>query len=85
MDAALVFCASAKEALRQLKTRIDAAQKRVVDAEESRTDAADALRQSERAISQANNALSQLAEQSRAENTRLTGIRRDLERGTVEL
>ena len=77
--------ASAKEALRQLKTRIDAAQKRVADAEESRTGAADALRQSERAISQANNALSELAEQSRAENGRLTAIRRELERGTVDL
>jgi septal ring factor EnvC (AmiA/AmiB activator) len=77
--------AKAKEELRQLKARINAVQKRVSEAEESRTDAADALKKSERAISQANSALSELAEQSRLENTKLASLRRELERGSLEL
>lgn len=71
----------AKEELRDLKSRMEAVQKRIADAEESKSEVSDALKQSERAISDANRALSHLAEQSRNANATLDGVNRQIERG----
>lgn len=65
----------AKEDLRELRGRIEALQKRISDAEESRTEAADALKGSERAISDANRKLHDLAQQSLQADRRLAGLR----------
>ncbi|HSN40476.1 MAG TPA: peptidoglycan DD-metalloendopeptidase family protein [Burkholderiales bacterium] len=65
----------AKEDLRELRGRIEALQKRISDAEESKTEAADALKGSERAISDANRKLHDLAQQSLQADRRLAGLR----------
>jgi len=58
--------AGAKEReLRELRGRIEALQKSLAEAEESKSEAADALRESERAISETNRALRELGAQSR--------------------
>jgi septal ring factor EnvC (AmiA/AmiB activator) len=72
--------AEAREELGQLKSRIEAVQKRLAQSEESRSEAADALRRSERAISEANRSLAALAEKSRAINAQLTELKREAER-----
>lgn len=82
---AATHAAGAKEELRQLKSRIDAVQKRLAEAEESKTEAADALRQSESAISDANRALADLSEQSREANARLAEVKREAARAEIEL
>lgn len=67
--------ASAKEReLRELRGRIEALQKSLADAEETKSEAADALRESERAISEANRALRELGAQSREINQRLAEL-----------
>jgi septal ring factor EnvC (AmiA/AmiB activator) len=71
---------AAEEELRELKSRIDAIQKRLAEAEESKTEATDALRASERSISDANRALAELAEQSRTASSRLSDLRREIDR-----
>ena len=65
----------AKDDLRELRSKIEAMQKRLADAEESKTEAADALRESERAISDASRSLRELAQQSRDVKQRLAGLR----------
>jgi septal ring factor EnvC (AmiA/AmiB activator) len=72
--------AGAQEELRDLKSRIDAVQKRIAAAEENRTEAADALRASERSISDAKRAVAELSEQSKSASSRLLGLQRDVER-----
>ena len=73
--------AGAKQELRELRGKIEALQKRLADAEESKTEAADALKESERAISDANRSLRELAEQSFAVNQRLAELRAESRRG----
>jgi septal ring factor EnvC (AmiA/AmiB activator) len=70
---------AAQEELRELKSRIDAVQKRLAEAEESKSEAADALRESERSISDAQRALADLTEQSRAARSRLSELRREID------
>ncbi len=65
----------AKEDLRQLRDKIEALQKRLADAEESKNEAADALKESEGAISDASRTLRELGQQSREANRRLTELR----------
>ena len=65
----------ARDDLRELRGKIEAMQKRLADAEESKTEAADALQASERAISDANRSLRDLAQQSRDVKQRLAGLR----------
>ena len=69
--------AHAKEELRELKSRIDAVQRRLADAEESKSDALDQLKESDRAISKTNRELAELTERSRVANTRLAAIRQE--------
>jgi septal ring factor EnvC (AmiA/AmiB activator) len=71
---------AAQEELQELKSRIDAIQKRLAEAEESKTEAADALRASERSISDANRALAQLNDQSRTAGSRLAELKREIDR-----
>ena len=72
--------AGAQEELRDLKSRIEAIQKRLATAEESRTEAVDALRASEKSISDANRAVTELNEHSRNAGARLVELRREIER-----
>lgn len=73
--AALAADAGVKEQeLRELRGRIEALQKNLADAEESKSEAADALRESERAISEANRTLRELGSQSQEINGRLTEL-----------
>lgn len=65
----------AKEDLRQLRDKIEALQKRLADAEESKNEAADALKESEGAISDASRTLRELGQQSREANRRLAELR----------
>jgi len=60
--------------LRELRGRIEALQRRLGDAEETKNEAADALRESERAISDANRALRELGSQSREINQQLAEL-----------
>ena len=82
---AATSASGAREELRELKDRIEAIQKRLAEAEESKSEAADALQKSERAISDASRELSELSEQSRTASAKLTQIRREIERGDAEL
>jgi septal ring factor EnvC (AmiA/AmiB activator) len=67
--------AGAKEKeLRELRGRIEALQKRLAEAEESKSEAADALRESERAISETNRELRVLGAQSREINQQLAEL-----------
>jgi murein hydrolase activator len=76
--------AGAKEELQQLRTRIEALQKKLADAETSRNEAADALRESERAISEANRELAGLDQSSRVVTQRAQVLQGDA-RKTTEL
>jgi len=60
--------------LRELRGRIEALQKQLAAAEESKSEAADALRESERAISEANRELRELGAQAREHNKRLAEL-----------
>lgn len=75
----------AQEELRQLKSRIDAVQKQLAEAEGSRSEATDALRESERAISDATRELARLTGQSREARARLAELKRELERTQAAL
>ena len=77
--------ATAKEELRELKSRIDAIQRRLNAAEESKTETADALQKSERAISEANRRLADLSEQSRSARATLTRLKLEIMQGEAEL
>lgn len=77
--------AGAKEELRELRGKIEALQKRLADAEESKSEAADALQESERAISDANRSLRELAQQSGAVNQRLAELRAESHRSEETL
>lgn len=70
----------AKKELHELKSRIEAIQKNVEQAESSRNEAADALAASERAISDANRALSELGQKSEVANAKLAEIKRETAR-----
>lgn len=78
---AATTAAGAKEELRELRGKIEALQKRLADAEESKTEAGDALQESERAISDANRSLHELAQQSGAVRQRLAELRAEAGRG----
>lgn len=67
--------AGAKEELQQLRSRIEALQKQIAGAEESRDEAADALRESERAISDANRELADLESASRTVSQHAEALR----------
>jgi septal ring factor EnvC (AmiA/AmiB activator) len=71
--------------LTELRGRIEALQKSLADAEETKSEAADALRESERAISETNRALRELAEQTREINQRLAEIGADTRRSEEAL
>ncbi len=73
--------AAAKEQLQQLRKRIEALQRELAGAEESKNEAVDALKDSERAISQANRTLSELAVQSRAAAERLSDVQMQMHAG----
>lgn len=66
--------AAKREELRELRGRIEAMQKRLAAAEESKSEAVDALQESERAISDASRSLHELARQSRETNRRLAEL-----------
>lgn len=82
---AAATAAGATEELRELRGKIEALQKRLADAEESKSEAADALQESERAISDANRSLRELAQQSGAVNQRLAELRAESHRGEETL
>jgi septal ring factor EnvC (AmiA/AmiB activator) len=63
--------AEARNELRELRTRIEALQKKLLDAESSHAAAADALRASERAISDTHRRLHELALESRELNRQI--------------
>ncbi len=63
-----------KKDLSELRSRIDALQKRLAESEETKNEAVDALRESERAISETNRRLRDLGEQQRTVNARLAEL-----------
>jgi len=69
--------AGEKEALEQLRGRIEAAQKALAAAESAHSEATDALRASETAISEANRSLRDLAAQQRQARAALRGLASD--------
>ena len=71
--------------LNELRDKIDALQKRLADAEESKSEAVDALKESERAISDANRALRELSGQAKEADARLAELRVEAERGQAAL
>ncbi len=78
--AAAATAAGAREELGELRATIEALQRRLAAAEESRNEAVDALRESERAISDASRSLRDLAAQSRAAHARLGALRAESRR-----
>ena len=78
--------AGAKEKeLRELRGRIEALQKQLAGAEESKSEAADALRESERAISEANRSLRELGVQSKEINRELAELTAEARRNEESL
>ena len=75
----------AQEELRQLKSRIDAIQKRLADAEGLKSEAADALQACERAISDANRAVVGLSEDARSAAASAAALKREIARAEEEL
>ncbi len=71
--------------LRELRGRIEALQKQLSGAEESKSEAADALRESERAISEANRSLRELGAHSREINRELAALGAESQRGKESL
>ncbi len=71
--------------LRQLRGRIDALQKRLAAAEETKSEAVDSLRESEQAISETNRVLRELAGQQRALNAQLTGLQGQRRRAAADI
>lgn len=80
-----VTAADARKDLHELRGKIEALQKKLQDAEESRTEAADSLKASERAISDANRRLRELASQSNDVNRRLDALRAESHAGEATL
>jgi septal ring factor EnvC (AmiA/AmiB activator) len=80
-----VTAADARKELGELRARIEALQKRLADAEESRTEAADSLKASERAISDANRRLRELASESHEVNRRIEELRAESRAGEASL
>lgn len=78
--AAAATATGAREELRELRAKIEALQRRLASAEESKNEAVDALRESERAISEASRNLHDLAVQSRAARERLEALRAESKR-----
>jgi murein hydrolase activator len=70
--------ANAQQELRELRSRIDAIQKNLEQAEGSKSEVADALAASERAISEANRAISELGQKSQAATAKAAEIRREI-------
>ena len=77
--------AGAKEELQQLRSRIEALQKKIAGAEESRNEAADALRESERAISDANRELAELEQSHRSVAQRAEQLRGESNKASATL
>lgn len=77
--------AGAKEELQQLRTRIEALQKELAAAEETRNEAADALRESERAISEASRELAELDRLSQAASQRAQALNAETRKATLTL
>ena len=77
--------AGAKEELQQLRSRIEALQKKIAGAEESRNEAADALRESERAISDANRELAELEQSHRTVAQRAEQLRGESNKASATL
>jgi len=80
-----ITAADARKELLDLRTRIEAVQKKLAQAEESRTEATDSLKASERAISDANRRLRELASQSQDVNRRLDELRAESHAGEATL
>lgn len=80
-----VTAADARKDLHELRGKIEALQKKLQDAEESRTEAADSLKASERAISDANRRLRELASQANDVNRRLDAVRAESHAGEATL
>lgn len=80
-----ITAADARKELNELRARIEALQKRLADAEDSRLEAADSLKESERAISDANRRLRELAQQSHDVNRRLEELRAESDAGEETL
>jgi septal ring factor EnvC (AmiA/AmiB activator) len=72
---------SAKQELRELRGKIEALQKRLAEAEETKSETVDALRESERAISDANRSLRELQAQARSARAQLAELRAESRRG----
>lgn len=77
--------ATARQELQQLRSRIEALQKELAAAEESRGDAADALRESERAISEASRELAELERLSRLASQRAQALQAETRKVTATL
>ena len=73
------------EELRQLRGRIEALQKRLAAAEETKSEAADSLRESEQAISETNRVLRELAGQQRALNAQLGELQGQRRRAAADI
>ncbi|MEK7877008.1 MAG: peptidase M23, partial [Pseudomonadota bacterium] len=73
------------EELQQLRGRIDALQKRLAVAEETKSEAVDSLRESERTISETNRVLRELAGQQRALNATLSELQDQSHRAAADI
>ena len=72
---------NAKQELRELRGKIEALQKRLAEAEETKSETVDALRESEWAISDANRTLRELQAQARAARAQLAELKAESKRG----
>jgi len=77
--------AEKEKALRDLRGRIEALQKKLASAEESRGEAADALKESETAISEANRNLRRLSARTRQINRRIATLGGESKRREAEI
>ena len=71
--------------LQQLRSRLEALQKKLAGSEETRNEAADALRESEHAISEANRKLHDLGAQQRAVDTQLADLGQQTQRTSTDI
>jgi murein hydrolase activator len=71
--------------LNQLRSRLEALQKKLGAAEENKSEAVDALRESEHAISEANRQLRDLGEQQRTVDARLVSLKQQTLRTTADI
>jgi len=84
-DAAGAGSGAKEKELNELRARIEALQKNLADAEETRSEAVDALRESERAISETNRTLRELAAQTKEINAGLADLAAQTRRGEEAL